>query len=215
MTKEKSFGLLVIFFLLIFPQGVFRLMDAEIFVPLSDVSYFTIYYGLMILGGILGILLLLYYGYKDFFKWRFRYSYVGGLVLLFLLNVCWAKLILPYIHASFGNDSLLRRATLYSMFYYRYLISDLLVAPFFEEVYRTIVFAVMTKWRRYYLDVILSAILFSVNHFLYYGWSYSDFITYLIPGLLIGLYFRRTNSIYYLMIYHVIWNAVPYLMGWR
>lgn len=83
-----------------------------------------------------------------------------------------------------------------------------LIAPVVEEfVFRGLLMTALSKFKKYYVDVIVSSTLFSLIHILQHGWVITDFIVYAGVGLLFGILFRYTRSIYWPMALHILWNS--------
>ena len=210
-----------ILLIVIFPQLLYYIMNSPFFDSLSDSAFFLINDILRILGGILGVLVLWNNDFREIFRFKFKSSYVAWFVIIFILQFLWSKGVMTQIIHLYGDDSILSYIPSYTilsaMFFSRVLISNVFIAPFVEEVInRGIVLSLLSKYKKYYVDLILSAIIFSVGHFIYLGWSTIDFLRYFVPGVLIGFYFKKTNCIYYTFVYHLVWNSVPYIfLGWN
>ena len=83
-----------------------------------------------------------------------------------------------------------------------------LIAPIVEElVFRGLLMTSLSRFKKYYLDVVVSSTLFSLIHVLQYGWVLTDFIVYAGAGLLFGMLFRYTRSVYWPMALHILWNT--------
>ncbi|MGT2865667.1 CPBP family intramembrane glutamic endopeptidase [Streptococcus fryi] len=217
--KKSQFYLSAILLLIIFPQVIFQIMDSQILIGLSDLSFYLLDYALFTLGGILGVILLWTNGFRDMFKIQFQWGYLVWFVLIFILNTIWVLVIFPIVSSHTDKVPLELNTfvlILPNIITHLKLLHNLILAPFVEEIlWRGIIFSLFKKWENIYLDVLASGIIFSINHFIYYGWQNIEFIRYFIPGILIASLFRKTKCIYYPIIYHVLWNAVPYLMGWK
>ena len=83
-----------------------------------------------------------------------------------------------------------------------------LIAPIVEElVFRGLLMTALSKFKKYYIDVVVSSTLFSLIHVLQYGWVLTDFIVYAGAGLLLSMLFRYTRSVYWPMALHILWNT--------
>lgn len=83
-----------------------------------------------------------------------------------------------------------------------------LIAPIVEElVFRGLLMTALSKFKKYYVDVVVSSALFSLIHVLQYGWVLTDFIVYAGAGLLFCMLFRNTRSVYWPMVLHILWNT--------
>ena len=83
-----------------------------------------------------------------------------------------------------------------------------LIAPIVEElVFRGLLMTALSKFKKRYVDIIVSSTFFSLIHVLQYGWVITDFIIYAGAGLLLCMLFRYTRSIYWSMALHILWNS--------
>ena len=83
-----------------------------------------------------------------------------------------------------------------------------LIAPIVEElVFRGLLMTALSKFKKHYIDVVVSSTLFSLIHVLQYGWVLTDFIVYAGAGLLFGMLFRYTRSVYWPPALHILWNT--------
>lgn len=81
-------------------------------------------------------------------------------------------------------------------------------APIFEEIiYRGLAMTALEKGKAWGVDVLGSAALFSVLHVIDYGWSWTDFLFYFVPGLIYGVFFKVTKSIYWTIGAHMAYNG--------
>ena len=219
MSKQIPFRVAGITLMLL-PLLSYHFLNTPLFDSLSDFVYFLIYDCTQVLGGILGIALLWNYGFREMFRYRFKWSYLLWILAIFILQYLWTQVVMSYIVSIYGDDSLVAWGQSYKFLsilgFSRYFYNSVFRAPFVEEVfYRGIAFSLLSKFKKYHLDLVVSSAIFSSAHFWYWGWSNMDFLNYFIPGLLLGAYFKKTNCIYYTMFYHMLWNAFPYMMGWR
>lgn len=92
---------------------------------------------------------------------------------------------------------------------YLFLLQVLLISPLYEElIYRQGLMGLFFKDSKWYLDVFLSATLFSLRHIISYSWSWTDFLFYGIMGLAFAMMYRIGKSIWYPMIAHILWNLI-------
>jgi len=83
-----------------------------------------------------------------------------------------------------------------------------LIAPIVEElVFRGLLMTALSKFKKYYIDVVVSSTLFSLIHVLQHGWITTDFILYFVMGLIFCMMFRCTHSIYWTIALHASWNT--------
>lgn len=83
-----------------------------------------------------------------------------------------------------------------------------LIAPVAEEVVcRGFLMTSLSQFKNYYIDVLVSAVIFGAMHVLQHGWIMTDFILYSVMGLIFCLMFRYTQSIYWAIALHASWNS--------
>lgn len=85
------------------------------------------------------------------------------------------------------------------------------IAPVTEElVFRGAVMTTLADWRKYYLDVLVSAAIFAASHVVIHSqWVWTDFLAYFFGGGLVrSVMFRYSRTIYPVMIHHILWNSI-------
>ena len=88
-----------------------------------------------------------------------------------------------------------------------WLYNPWLLGPILEELlYRGVLMTSFFEKSKYFLDCLLSAILFSFAHLLSYGFRLDLFEKYVVVGLILALLFRKTRSIYPSILVHMAWN---------
>ena len=178
---------------------------------LSDFGFYGIQILLIVIEGIAStVLLVKSQRWKDYGRFQFRWSYLGIFFLSFILMFLWVN-ITTRIFPSTQNSSAIKEAvanlTGISYFVTRILYGSL-IAPIVEElVFRGLLMIALSKFKKYYIDVIISSTLFSLIHVLQYGWVLTDFIVYAGAGLLFGMLFLYTRSVYWPMALHILWNT--------
>ena len=178
---------------------------------LSDFGFYGIQILLIVIEGIAStVLLVKSQRWKDYGRFQFRWSYLGIFFLSFILMFLWVN-ITTRIFPSTQNSSAIKEAvanlTGISYFVTRILYGSL-IAPIVEElVFRGLLMTALSKFKKYYIDAIISSALFSLIHVLQYGWVLTDFIVYAGAGLLLCILFRYTRSIYWSMALHILWNT--------
>ena len=178
---------------------------------LSDFGFYGIQILLIVIEGIAStVLLVKSQRWKDYGRFQFRWSYLGIFFLSFILMFLWVN-ITTRIFPSTQNSSAIKEAvanlTGISYFVTRILYGSL-IAPIVEElVFRGLLMIALSKFKKYYIDVIISSTLFSLIHVLQYGWVLTDFIVYAGAGLLFGMLFLYTRSVYWPMALHIVWNT--------
>ncbi|RSI76515.1 CAAX amino terminal protease self- immunity [Streptococcus oralis] len=178
---------------------------------LSDFGFYGIQILLIVIEGMVASIVLVKSDYwKECGQLRFRWSYIGVLFLSFILMFLWVN-ITTRIFPSTQNGNTIREVatnlTGMSYFVIRILYGSL-IAPVVEEfVFRGLLMTALSKFKKYYVDVIVSSTLFSLIPILQHGWVLTDFIVYAGVGLLFGILFRYTRSIYWPMALHILWNS--------
>ncbi|MGN1397854.1 MAG: lysostaphin resistance A-like protein [Streptococcus gallolyticus] len=86
-------------------------------------------------------------------------------------------------------------------------LQPFIVGPILEElVYRGVLMTSFFEKSKFYLDCLLSAVMFSVAHLFSYGVSLEVFKNYAFLGLILAILFRKTRSIYPSILVHMAWN---------
>lgn len=178
---------------------------------LSDFGFYGIQILLIVIEGIAAtVVLVKSQRWKEYGRFQFRWSYIGVLFLSFILMFLWVN-ITTRIFPSTQNGNTIREVatnlTGFSYFITRIFYGGL-IAPIVEElVFRGLLMTALSKFKKYFIDVIISSTLFSLIHVLQYGWVITDFIIYAGAGLLLCMLFRYTRSIYWSMALHILWNS--------
>ena len=178
---------------------------------LSDFGFYGLQILLIALEGIVAtVILVKSQRWKEYGRFQFRWSYLGIFFLSFILMFLWVN-ITTRIFPSTQNGSAIKETvanlTGISYFVTRILYGSL-IAPIVEElVFRGLLMIALSKFKKYYIDVVISSTLFSLIHVLQYGWVLTDFIVYAGAGLLFGMLFLYTRSVYWPMALHIVWNT--------
>lgn len=102
-----------------------------------------------------------------------------------------------------------------TLFFLLLLIDFCVTGPIFEEIFcRSVLMTHFFKDSKYYLDVFLSAIIFSLAHLDLSYFRIINFLYFLVPGIGLGILYRRTKSIYPSLLIHCAWNTYvnwPYI----
>lgn len=208
--KEMKFhlatGLLILTNYLIFNV----IPDLDFTGALSDNMYYVFQVLLvLILGTVATIIFVKSEHWKECGRFQFRWSYLGVFFLSFFLLFVWANLT-TYIFPRTQNGSAVAEVatslTGISYFITRILYTSI-IAPVGEEVVcRGFVMTSLSKFKNYYIDVLVSAAVFGAMHVLQHGWITTDFIKYFGIGLIFCMMFRHTRSIYWAIALHASWN---------
>ena len=209
--KDKKFYLstvlIIVTYYLIF-NCVARLEFVD---QLSDFGFYGLQILLIALEGIAAtVVLVKSQGWKECGRLQFRWAYLGVFFLFFILMFVWVNITtLIFPSTQNGNEMMKAAANLTGMsdFIMRNLYGSL-IAPIVEElVFRGLLMTSLSRFKKYYLDVVVSSTLFSLIHVLQYGWVLTDFIVYAGAGLLFCMLFRYTRSVYWPMALHILWNT--------
>ena len=94
-----------------------------------------------------------------------------------------------------------------------YFFYPVIAGPIFEEmIYRGLVMTALEKGKKWGLDVLGSAALFGILHISNHGWVLTDFFVYMGGGLIMGVFFRVTKSIYWPIGLHIVYNGIGQLL---
>ncbi|WP_455679552.1 CPBP family intramembrane glutamic endopeptidase [Streptococcus sp.] len=86
-------------------------------------------------------------------------------------------------------------------------LQPFIIGPILEElVYRGVLMTNFFEKSKFYLDCLLSAVIFSVAHLSSYGLSLEVFKNYAFIGFILAILFRKTRSIYPSILVHMAWN---------
>ena len=178
---------------------------------LSDFGFYGIQILLIVIEGIAAtVVLVKSQRWKDYGRFQFCWPYLGIVFLFFLLMFLWVNITTQIFPSTQNGSAIVKEAanlTGISYFVMRILYGSL-IAPVVEElVFRGLLMTALSKFKKYYIDVIISSTLFSLIHVLQYGWMLTDFIVYAGAGLLLCMLFRYTRSIYWSMTLHILWNS--------
>ena len=178
---------------------------------LSDFGFYGLQILLIALEGIAAtVVLVKSQGWEECGRFQFRWAYLGVFFLFFILMFLWVNITTLIFPSTQNGSEMMKEAanlTGISYFVMRILYGSL-IAPIVEElVFRGLLMTALSKFKNYYLDVVVSSTLFSLIHVLQYGWVLTDFIVYAGAGLLFGMLFRYTRSVYWPMALHILWNT--------
>jgi len=209
--KDKKFYLstvlIIVTYYLIF-NCVARLEFVD---QLSDFGFYGLQILLIVLEGIAAtVVLVKSQGWKECGRFQFRWAYLGVFFLFFILMFVWVNLTtLIFPSTQNGSEMMKEVANLTGISYFiMRILYGSLIAPIVEElVFRGLLMTALSKFKKYYVDVVVSSTLFSLIHVLQYGWVLTDFIVYAGAGLLFGMLFRYTRSVYWPMALHIVWNT--------
>ena len=178
---------------------------------LSDSGFYGFQILLIVFEGIAAtVVLVKSQGWDEYGRYQFRWAYLGVFFLFFILMFVWVNITTLIFPSTQNGSEMMKEAanlTGISYFIMRILYGSL-IAPIVEElVFRGLLMTALSKFKKYYVDVVVSSTLFSFIHVLQYGWVLTDFIVYAGAGLLFGMLFRYTRSVYWPMALHILWNT--------
>ena len=111
---------------------------------------------------------------------------------------------LLFVGGDINNDLLFFR---HSPQAFLVALQPFIIGPILEElVYRGALMTSFFEKSKFYLDCLLSAVMFSVAHLSSYGFSLEVFKNYAFLGLILAILFRKTRSIYPSILVHMAWN---------
>ena len=209
--KEMKFhlatGLLILASYLIFNV----VMHPDFTSTFSDEIYYVFQVLLVfILGTVATIIFVKSEHWKECGRFQFRWPYLGVFILSFFLLFVWVNLATLIFPRTQNGSAVVEVAT--SMTGISYFITRVLygsiIAPIAEEIVcRCFLMTSLSKFKNYYIDVLVSAAIFGAMHVLQHGWITTDFILYFVMGLIFCMMFRCTRSIYWTIALHASWNT--------
>ena len=180
--KEMKFhlatGLLILASYLIFNV----VMHPDFTSTLSDEIYYVFQVLLVfILGTVATIIFVKSEHWKECGRFQFRWPYLGVFILSFFLLFVWVNLATLIFPRTQNGSAVVEVAT--SMTGISYFITRVLygsiIAPVAEEIMcRGFLMTSLSKFKNYYIDVLVSAAIFGAMHVLQHGWITTDFILY-------------------------------------
>ena len=146
-------------------------------------------------------------------KWKWRYlvylllaygvSYLSDIVFSFLTPATSNQIALNELIEMTGRQELLY-----------FLLITCLLGPIAEEfVYRGVLMNTFLKDSPWYGDVLLSACIFGYVH-VSSGLTPLAFFTYASGGAILALLYRKTHSLYYPILLHILINMTAFWYLW-
>ena len=209
--KETKFYLSTVLIITIY-YLIFNFVARLEFVnQLSDFGFYGLQILLIVFEGIAAtVVLVKSQGWKECGRFQFRWAYLGVFFLFFILMFVWVNITTLIFPSTQNGSEMMKEAanlTGISYFLMRILYGSL-IAPIVEElVFRGLLMTALSKFKKYYIDVVVSSTLFSLIHVLQHGWITTDFILYFVMGLIFCMMFRYTRSIYWAIALHASWNT--------
>ena len=210
--KETKFYLSTVLIITIY-YLIFNFVARLEFVnQLSDFGFYGLQILLIVFEGIAAtVVLVKSQGWKECGRFQFRWAYLGAFFLFFILMFVWVNITtLIFPSTQNGNEMMKEAANLTGISYFiMRILYGSLIAPIVEElVFRGLLMTSLSRFKKYYVDVVVSSTLFSLIHVLQYGWVLTDFIVYVGAGLLLSMLFRYTHSVYWSIALHILWNTL-------
>ena len=210
--KETKFYLSTVLIITIYYLIFNFIARLEFVNQLSDFGFYGLQILLIALEGIAAtVVLVKSQGWKECGRFQFRWAYLGVFFLFFILMFVWVNITtLIFPSTQNGNEMMKEAANLTGISYFiMRILYGSLIAPIVEElVFRGLLMTALSKFKKYYVDVVVSSTLFSLIHVLQYGWVLTDFIVYVGAGLLLSMLFRYTHSVYWSIALHILWNTL-------
>ncbi|GGE24563.1 CPBP family intramembrane glutamic endopeptidase [Streptococcus himalayensis] len=149
-------------------------------------------------------------------RWRRKDLLVFIVALLMMYVMIWFRnrfFPIPYIQGM--NATLYRKISSYGV-EWLYTLGNgfilVVVTPILEEFFhRGYVMNQFFKHSPYYLDVIFSAALFGVGHIILGTPHFNTFLFYSLFGLIMGGFYRFSNSLKWTICLHACWNLGIFL----
>ena len=167
---------------------------------------------LVFVTGLVTLFLLHRQGYGDILVFRKpMWKTVRRVILAFLCKLCWAVIVYHFL-SSTKNEEALNSWSYTGVQLFLYNLYLLVYGPICEElVFRGYMMRSLAPVSHLQLDVLCSACLFSLGHVLPTGWVLNDFLVYLGSGLIYAILFKKSATIYPVIILHIIWNSLMLL----
>ena len=182
---------------------------------LSEGTYSFLGDFLAILFAICALYLLLKYEGKSYFRLSFTRKAIGRFFLAFAALFVWSFLVANLFPISSNQEAINEAISSTNWWDSHALpIMMMLVGPICEElIYRGLATSLCQKWPVLGLDLLIPAALFGVLHLdLGQGFIWTDFLQYFGAGLILGLYLKKSQSIYSPIALHIAWNSFVYLL---
>lgn len=214
MTKRLTLSALLLIILSV--QGFnFLINTFDSFIRLNDSLYFVINYIWVITSGIWAFLLLRKLRNKNYWQFRLNWLNLGYVLVSFILIhivFLFSNIFIPMpVNTEGLSEAKLYTTGMENVFLTLYI---LVIAPVCEElVHRGVVMTLGDNYTKGKLGWLLSSITFSLIHLPYYDMRLTDFIHYVAIGLVFGWVYKKSNSIYWVIIAHITWNTFVFLVS--
>lgn len=140
-----------------------------------------------------------------------KLSFVFLTMACYVVNIIWNVLtitIFPVTQSQTGTEKFIANESIWLTFLFAGI-----VGPIVEElIFRGLVMTWLQRNKKYYLDLLVSALLFGLAHTISYQFVLSDFIQYAGTGLIFACLFRKTQSLGYSIALHLFINNIALLL---
>lgn len=183
--------------------------------PISDDPYRIIAYLWIIISGGWAVYLLRTMKNRDYWQFHFKWSnlaYVIVSFILFILIVFLSNRFFPRtanaqqlatVNASLSGMEKLLIFPSFSM----------IIGPIREElIHRGVVWTLADNFSKEKLGWLLSSATFSLMHLPYFNMRLTDFMTFFAIGLVLGWVYKKSHSIYWVIIAHMAWNIFGFII---
>lgn len=211
MTAKKQ-SALTIFLLLFYLYGIYSLLDWLDLFSVSKTASDVVELVLNALVGFFAVYLLKKQNQQNLFKLGVpKLSFVFLTVGCYVANIIWNVLtitIFPATQTQVGTETFIAHENIWLTFLFAGI-----VGPIVEEIiFRGLVMTWLQGYKKYYLDIVVSALLFGLAHTISYQFVLSDFVQYAGTGLIFACLFRKTQSLGYSIALHLFINNVALLL---
>ena len=138
-----------------------------------------------------------------------------ALLFIFFLLADIRKDLVQYMARTTMNTKLYSKVGIWSggkIFDICSILITVLMSPIIEELfYRGYVMYRFFTNSNYYLDVLLSASLFTLGHMILLQRDWVNLSFYFLSGLALSLFYRYSQNIRLQMLFHVLWNLYTFI----
>lgn len=138
--------------------------------------------------------------------------------LHFILLFVWAIFNMTFLPAPSNGEAVGRMLddAISTQNQWLFMVTVILIGPIREElVFRGLIFANLKKWNKDIISMLISASLFSLLHLPFNHLRVTDFLVYFMSGIVFAHFYKKTRSISWVILLHIIWNGFVYYMSTR
>ncbi|MBM7635551.1 CPBP family intramembrane glutamic endopeptidase [Streptococcus saliviloxodontae] len=170
-------------------------------------SELLFYFSVMLIG-CMTLLLLYGQGHRKIFRLdTIHRKTILAICLGFVALTLWS-IIVNHLFPVPENEKLLDTYSGTGIELYLFYIYGIFIGPISEElVFRALIIKNLERFSSIGLDLLVSAVFFSLAHTVLQGFNLSDFIVYFGFGLIYSILFKRSKTLYPALFLHIIWNA--------